>query len=451
MSLKPVAELGEDLASGRTTSRELVEQCLARIEDPDGEGKRAFLQVDAEGARASADRVDADLKRGLRVSPLAGIPVSMKDLFDVAGQVTRAGSWAFERGPVRQDSIAAARLRAAGMILIGRTNMTEFAFSGLGINPHYGTPASPWDRANRRIPGGSSSGAAVSVADGMAAVGMGTDTGGSCRIPAHCCGITGFKPSASRVPQDGVYPLSSSLDSVGPLARTVTCCALADAALAGERIEAPSEMPARGLRLAVPQTFVLDGLQDTVAVAFEKALERLSEAGCVLRDIDCPDWADLPSINAKGGLAAAEAWALHRELIDTSGDLYDQRVRARIEGGATQSAADLIDTIEARRRMTDRFNRQSEQFDAYVMPTCMQVPPEIQPIVDGDMENYVKNNMAMLRNTSVGNFLDTCAISMPCHVRGEAPVGLMLMSRNGDDRRLLAVARAVEKALGHFA
>ncbi len=449
MSLKPILALGEDLAAGRTSSRALVDQCLDRISDPAGEGSRVFIQVDADGARSAADRADVLRDNGISVSPLAGIPVSVKDLFDVAGQVTRVGSKVVDDGPAKADAPSIARLRAAGMIIMGRTNMTEFAFSGLGINPHYGTPSSPWDRETGRVPGGSSSGAAVSVADGMAAAGMGTDTGGSCRIPAHCCGVTGYKPSSWRVPREGVYPLSSTLDSVGPLAKTVACCAMVDAALAGEAIEAPRPIGPKGLRLAVPQTLVLDDLDDDVAKCFERALKRLSHAGVLLEDIACSDWGDLPSINAKGGIAAAEAFALHRDLLASDGDGYDQRVRGRIMGGDNQSAADYIDTLNARSRMIGRFEREAVAFDAYVLPTVAQIAPAIEPIVSGSLDNYVHNNMRMLRNTSVGNFLDGCAITVPCHEPGNAPVGLMLMAANGQDRHLFSVATAVESAIAH--
>ncbi len=449
MSLKPILALSEDLAAGRTSSRALVDECLDRIADPAGEGARTFIQVDADGARAAADHVDALKGRGVRVSPLAGIPVSVKDLFDVAGQVTRAGSRVVDDGPAHADATSIARLRAAGMIIMGRTNMTEFAFSGLGINPHYGTPSSPWDRETGRIPGGSSSGAAVSVADGMAAVGMGTDTGGSCRIPAHCCGVAGYKPSSWRVPRDGVYPLSSSLDSVGPMARTAACCAMVDAALAGEPIEAPASINPKGLRLAVPQTLVLDDLDDDVSRCFEQALSRLALAGVILEEVDCKEWAELPTINAKGGIAAAEAFALHQPLLASDGDGYDQRVRGRIMGGDNQSAADYIDTLTARSRLIGIFQKAAAGFDAYVLPTAAQIAPAIEPIISGTLENYVHNNMRMLRNTSVGNFLDGCAITMPCHEPGNASVGLMLMAANGQDRHLFSVANAVENVIGH--
>src|SRR5438045_2446557 len=247
-----VAQLERDLIAGRTTSRELVEQVLAKIAAPYGEGARAFIKVYAESARAEADYADQMRKRGVRRSPIDGLPVSLKDLFDVAGDVTRAGSKALAI-EARQDAAAVARLRAAGAIFIGRTNMVEFAFGGVGLNPHYGTPRNPWDRAAARVPGGSSSGAAVAQAEGMCVMALGTDTRGSIRAPAALCGVVGWKPTASRVPRDGAFPLSFTLDSVGPLANSLACCAAYDAVLAGEPHAELPALEARGLRLLVPR------------------------------------------------------------------------------------------------------------------------------------------------------------------------------------------------------
>lgn len=445
--MKTILQLGQDLAEGRTSARILLDECLDRIADEAGEGARAFVMVDADGARAAADRIDAMRYENTRVSPLAGIPLSVKDLYDVSGQVTRAGSKVLENPPALNDSVSVSRLRAAGMIIVGRTNMTEFAFSGLGLNPHYGTPSSPWDRATGRIPGGSSSGAGVSVSDGMAVAAIGTDTGGSCRVPAHCCGVVGYKPSNGRISRDGVYPLSSTMDSVGPLGRSVECCALVDAALAGQSISLPQAIGPRGLRLAVPQTLVLDDLDDAVAAAFSGSLDRLSSAGAIIEEVACSDWGDLPTINAKGGIVAAEAYALHASLLETRGDEYDQRVRARICGGISQTAADYITSLEIRAGMIAEFNRQASRFDAFVLPTAALIAPEIAPL-ERDDDLYVSTNLKMLRNTAVGNFLDACAISIPCHQSGEAPVGLMLMAPHGCDEHLFGVARGAESALG---
>src|ERR1700733_4857638 len=314
------------LAAGLTTRRTLVEESLARIADPSGEGARAFTKVHANAARVMADAMDALRRAGRTPSRYAGIPVALKDLFDIAGEPTPAGSRVLaDAPPATAHAPVVQRMLAAGFVPVGRTNMTEFAFSGLGINPHYGTPLAPWDRTAARIPGGSSSGTAVSVSDGMAIAGLGTDTGGSCRIPAAFCGIVGYKPTARRVPITGVLPLAPSLDSVGPLAPSVACCAEIDAILAGETPAAPIPANLNGLRLAVPGNMVLDGMDDTVAARFNKAMSTLSAAGARIEKIHFADLAELPAVNAKGGFAASEGYAWHRRLLASRGSGYDPR------------------------------------------------------------------------------------------------------------------------------
>ena len=367
----------------------------------------------------------------------------MKDLFDVAGDITRAGSKVLANAaPAKTDASVVRRLRQAGAIIIGRTNMVEFAFSGLGLNPHYGTPKNPWDRATGRIPGGSSSGAAVSVSDGMAAMGLGSDTGGSVRIPAALCGLTGFKPTARRIPTDGTFPLAS----IGPIARDVACCALVDSILAGEAPQVPAAPPLKGLRLGVVQDYVLDGLDSGVAEAFGKALARLSQAGAMVSDLRFEALRRLPQINQKGGLVVAEAYAIHRELIARRGDEYDPRVASRALRGADISAADYIDLLTQRIAMIADSARQALPYDALLMPTVIIVAPAIAPLQTDD-QLYGKTNLAMLQNPSLVNFLDGCALSIPCQEPGAAPVGLMVVGQSGDDRRLFSVGLALESAL----
>src|ERR1700749_933047 len=296
-----LATLADDLENGRTSARKLVDQCIARIADPAGEGQRVFIHVDKDAAIAAADAMDALRRANALPSRFAGIPVSIKDLFDIKGQVTRAGSRALEdSAPAEADATVVARLRRAGFIVIGRTNITEVAYSGIGINPHYGTPKSPWQRNVGHVPGGSSSGAAVSIADGMAYGALGTDTGGSCRIPAAFNGIVGFKPTQRRVPLDGGVPLSSTLDSFGPLARTVQCCSTLDAVLADEPEQPVQPRPVKGMRLAVPTTVALDDLDDEVAKTFERALATLSREGALIERIEVPEFLDVGAMNAKG-------------------------------------------------------------------------------------------------------------------------------------------------------
>jgi len=440
-----LADLARSFDQG-SRSRDIIEQCLARIAAPEGEGRRTFLKVHAEQARAAADFHDTMRRNGAAASPFAGIPVSIKDLFDIAGDTTTAGSMALrDAPPAKRDAPALSRLRAAGFIPIGRTNMTEFAFSGLGINPHYGTPANAYDRKNARIPGGSSSGAAVSVTDGMAAAALGTDTGGSCRIPAALCGLVGFKPTAKRVPLDGAVPLSTSLDSIGPIAASVACCAVLDAVLAGEEPRPLREFPLTGLRLAVPQTLVFDGIDADVARAFAAARTRLSEAGAQIVDLPLRELSELGRINSKGGFGAAEAYAFHRPLIESKAALYDPRVLSRILRGREQDAADYIDLVRARADFIRRVGAIVAPFDALLLPTVPIIAPRIADL--DDEIAYRDINLLLLRNPTIANFLDACAISLPCHRPGEAPVGLMLIGHHGGDGRLFDIAAAAEHLL----
>ena len=441
--MNTLSSLAAQLGAGQVSSRQLVEQCLERATAPQGEGARVFTRITAEQARSTAQAMDQLRAAGAAPSPFAGIPIAVKDLFDIAGEVTTAGSKVLAgNAPAAADAPAVARLRAAGFVVIGRTNMTEFAYSGLGMNAHYGTPRNPYDRASGRIPGGSSSGTAVAIADGMAVAGLGTDTGGSCRIPAALCGVTGFKPTAHRVQRAGVVPLSTTLDSVGPLANSVACCAILDALLTGEAAQAPETLPLDGLRLGVPDCYVIEGLDATVSAAFERALTRLSAAGAKIVHLPMAMLKEVPQINAKGGLVGAEAYAWHREYLERAPELYDPWVLQRFEAGKSQSAADYIATRTARAQMIERVGRVSATVDALLMPTVPIVAPTLAELADTDTAN--RTNLFLLRNPSLGNFLDRCALSIPCQRPGEAPVGLMLVGEHGADRRLLAIGQAVE-------
>jgi aspartyl-tRNA(Asn)/glutamyl-tRNA(Gln) amidotransferase subunit A len=438
-----LAALAEDLASGRSSARQLVDQCLVRIADASGEGARTFVHVDAEAAIEAAEAMDRLREVKAAPSAYAGIPVSIKDLFDIRGQVTRAGSRALDDSPPAEaDAPVVARLRRAGFIVIGRTNMTEFAYSGIGINPHYGTPKGAWQRSVGHVPGGSSSGAAVSVVDGMAHGALGTDTGGSCRIPAAFNGIVGFKPTQRRVPLDGGVPLSFSLDSFGPIARTVRCCAVLDAVLADEPVIPLQPRAIRGMRLAVPTTTVLDELDDAVARTFDRALETLSRQGALIERIAVPEFLDAAQMNAKGGFSAAESYAWHRYLIASKGDIYDPRVASRIMRGESQSAADYVDLLGARRSLIARIAVRLAPYDAMILPTTANTPPRIADLADD--KAFTHANLLALRNCSLINVIDGCAISMPAHREGEVPVGLMLAATGGADRRIFELAAGME-------
>ena len=434
-----IAELAAALAAGRTTSVALTEDALARIDRHMQAGGAAFMSVDAKGALAQAHAADQARAAGYVTSPLAGLPVSIKDLFDVRGQVTRAGSKALDgSAPAQADAPAVARLRAAGAVLIGRTNMSEFAFSGLGLNPHYGTPRAPFDA--ERISGGSTSGGAVSVAGQMAVAALGTDTGGSIRIPSAFCGLTGFKPTARRVPLDGAVPLSTSLDSAGPLARSVSCCVAMDAVLSGEALDTRAA-DLRGLRFYVTRDFVADGVDAEVAQAFEATLAKLSAQGAQIVAFDFPELRRLPEINAAGGLTAAEAWTWHRELLQTKGDLYDQRVAQRIRRGEKLTAADYIVLLAERRAMQQRAAERLRDADAWLMPSVAVRPPRLDAL-ERD-EDFFGINGLVLRNASVINFLDGCAASLPM---GEG-MGLGVCGLHGQDARVLQASAAIERAL----
>ncbi len=446
--MKTIADAAAALAQRRVSARALVDEALARIADPGGEGQRAFVAVHAAGARIAADAMDTLRQHNLAPSPFAGIPITIKDLFDEQGHVTRAGSLALaDAPPAASNALVVTRLLRQGFIVLGRTNMVEFAFSGLGVNPHYGTPKGPWDRATGRLPGGSSSGAGVATADLMGFGGLGTDTGGSCRIPAAMCGVVGYKPTAKRVPQDGVLPLSFSLDSVGPLARSVACCHTLDAVISGNPNPQPlAHRNVAGLRLAVPRgTFLLDGLDPTVGRAFERTLARLSAAGARIELLDLPEINAIAGLNASGGLTAAESYAWHQQLIARKRAEYDPAILVRIMRGETMPASDYVKAIQGRARIIAAVARRTAPFDAVVMPTCPIIPPAISEVAE--QGEYNRINMQLLRNTAVGNFLDRCAISLPCHEAGTAPVGLSLMGEHGGDEALFQVAGAVEAAL----
>jgi len=438
-----VAQLARDLDAGRTSSRELVEQALARIGAPYGEGARAFLKVYAESARAEADHADRLRKSGVRRSAVDGLPVSLKDLFDVAGDVTRAGSKVYEKRAER-DATAVARLRAAGAIFVGRTNMVEFAFGGVGLNPHFGTPKNPFDRKAARVPGGSSSGAAVAQADGMCVMALGSDTRGSIRQPAALCGVAGFKPTARRVPRDGAFPLSYTLDSVGPLANSVACCAAYDEILSGE--PGPlAELPVKGLRLLLPKSIALEDLDAEVSKAFDAAVRKLAAAGALLTELAVPAFNRQDEYFKGGGLAGAEVVHVHRPYIARAAE-YDPRVGKRIAMGSTLSGADYVALLELRAAFMREVGELAAPFDAIVMPAVPCIAPTIAETEAGD-EAYFRWNFRIMRNNGLINFLDGCAATLPCHAPGGAPVGFMVCGTGGADRRILAVAAAVERAL----
>lgn len=431
------------IAAGDLTHTELLERCIAASAAP--AAASVYLHTWFDSALATARAADAARAAGEPLGPLAGLPVSIKDLYDVAGEVTRSASVARDDAAVATaDAEAVRRLRAAGAALTGRTNMTEFAFSGVGINPHFGTPSNPTDHSVARIPGGSSSGAAVSVALGLCVAALGSDTGGSIRIPAALNGLTGFKSTQRRVPLDGALPLSRTLDTACAMARSVTDCLRIDSVLADQPLR-PAAVPAASLRFAVPQTLLLDELEPEVGEAFEQALRVLRNAGASVEEIPLHELGELAALNAAGGFSAPESWAVHRTLLATRRAMVDHRVVARIERGAAMSAADYLDLIDARADWIERVEARIEPFDAILCPTVPLLAPPIAALAHDDA--FFRANALLLRNTAVFNFLDGCSISLPCQPRGALPVGLMLSHAGMLDEVLLSAAMTVETLL----
>jgi len=425
-----------------TAARDRLEHALSRIADPKGEGRRVCLTVYAEAARAAADAADARARAGKSLGPLDGVIVSIKDLFDVAGEVTRAGSKVLlaEGKVAAADAPVVARLRAGGCVIVAKTNMTEFAFSGVGLNPHFGTPGNPTDRS--RIPGGSTSGGAVAVADGMCEIAIGSDTGGSMRIPAALCGIAGWKPSKRRVPTEGVFPLSTTLDSIGPMARTVANCARADAVMANDTWRELDPAILQGLRIGVPLGMPFDDLDDTVMAGISYAIEQFKRAGVRLTDETISLFDDMQQINAMGGFSPAEAYAVHRERLKSRGQGIDPNVRMRIKRGSTIAPAVYAEMIAARERLVLAMDVRLSDLDALMLPTTAICAPKMSEVASP--ETFSLNNMLLLRNPAIVNFFDLCAISLPIP-GGVHPVGLMLLACNGHDRRLFNIAAAVER------
>ena len=429
------------ILQGHTSASTEMETCIAVAES--ARSQNVYLETTFDAARAAA----ADLRN--RSRPLAGLAVSIKDLFDVQGQVTRAGSTVLAgRLPAGADCIAVQRLRGAGAAIIGRTNMVEFAYSAIGNNPHYGTPANAASGAVALVPGGSSSGAAVSVATGSAFVGLGSDTGGSIRIPAALNGIVGFKNTARLVPTSGAVPLSTTLDTVGALTRSVR-----DAIAVHEVLSATpltrSFAPAGAYRLAVVTEVFQDDLDPTVALAFQRSLAQLRSHGARIEEISLPELGELDALNANGGFSAAESLSWHRSLLAQQRAAYDPRVVARIERGQHLSAADYVDLLRHRADWITRMERRLEGVDAVLSPTVPIVAPAIADVAPGAANDaaFFKANARLLRNTSVINLLDGCAISIPCHQADELPVGLMLWQGALHDDTVLNIALQVESLL----
>jgi aspartyl-tRNA(Asn)/glutamyl-tRNA(Gln) amidotransferase subunit A len=425
-----------------TTVRKRTERCLAAIAAPDGEGLRTFTQVYATSALKEADAAD-DRRRHRVLSPLDGCVVAIKDLFDVAGQTTWAGSVALRNAPpATADAAAVTHLRRAGAVIVGKTNMTEFAYSGVGLNPHFGTPANPYQRASlRRIPGGSSSGAAVAVTDAMADVGLGTDTGGSVRIPAALCGLVGWKPTARRISVKGVWPLAPTFDSVGVIAHHVDTCIDVDEVLTGT-VQPADVLPVKRLRLARLRAYIENELDADVERAYDAALRRLADAGVQVVDVNVAELDRIPREQPGVTMPTYEAFHVHEKMLGPLGAQYDPRIRHRLELGRDISAERYAAAALIRRELQQVATQALSTYDAFLLPTVAIIAPPFEAF-DTD-EHYLDINRKVLRNTSLLNFLDGCAVTLPCHEPGSAPVGLTIAGLGVRDTHTLAVARALE-------
>jgi amidase/aspartyl-tRNA(Asn)/glutamyl-tRNA(Gln) amidotransferase subunit A len=437
----------EQMLLRETSAIELLNSSITAADGP--AAQRTFIRRFDASAHATAAAVDRQTAAGVPLPPLAGLAVSIKGLFDLAGAPTTAGSAVLaDAQPALADCPAVARLRTAGAALIGHTNLSEFAFSGVGINPHHGTPVNAGTLsvdATLRVPGGSTSGGATSVAAGAAWAALGSDTGGSIRIPAALQGLVGFKNTQRLTPLEGSVPLSFTLDTSCAITRSVRDAVLIHELLADRRVRLPGR-PLGALRLALPRSLMLDDLEPAVASAFDRALGLLRDGGARIEAIDLPQLGELSALHSRGTLAAAEAWSWHKGLLEHAGAKYDPRVALRIRGGAAMSAADYIGLLQARRAWIASVEAALLGFDAALSPTVPIVAPPVEPLITND-EAFFAVNAKLLRNTLPVNFLDGCALSLPCHAPGTLPVGLMVWGPALSDDAVLGASLAIEQQL----
>ena len=427
-----------------TTATQRVVQALEGAVSPAAQA--VFTQCYAQAAHAKAQHCDAETQAGRRLRALHGVCITLKDNIDVAGETTMAGGVVCAgEAPALHDAPVVQRLREAGAVLLGKTNMSEFAFSGVGINPHHGTPVNPTDPTHARVPGGSSSGAAVSVALGLAEVGIGTDTGGSIRIPAALCGLVGYKSTQARMPCRGVMELSRTLDTVGSITRSVRACLAVDAVMSQHTLPTHA-IGLRGLRFAVPQTLMMDDVDAPVAHAFARTLRRISEAGAQVLEIPFKALGDIVALSMPGGFSPIESYAAHHARLERGAAQIDPRVVARMMLGKGVSAQDYLELHNRRNAWIIAAKSTLSGFDAMLSPTVPMVAPLIEPLLKDD-DAFFKVNRLLLRNPSAINYMDGCAWSLPCHEAGELPVGLMVSGLAGQDAHLAQVALALENLI----
>ena len=480
-----LAALAAQLAAGETSSAALVQSALARGEQEGVEN--VFTQLDVANAQQQELEQDALRADGRAPSRWAGIPITVKDLFDLAGQTTMAGSRVLSsRAPASANAPAIQHLLDAGFVVLGKVNMTEFAYSGLGLNAHYGTPVNPWSGEMARIPGGSSSGAGASVAGGIVPASIGTDTGGSVRIPAALCHLVGFKPPSAAVSTEGAVPLSATLDSVGPLANSVACCRVLASIMSAGHIcpstvsgEAASLPPLSGRRLLLPvasstrDCALWRQLDPQVQSRFEQSVQRLVEAGVEIIREPVPLFDDVLESGVQGTIVGFESSQWHREMISHSADQYDPRVLSRMLGGFDVTDEAYKIALAKRDVLIDRFAGLMKDFDAVIWPTTAIVAPTFDELQDD--KEYGRINQLMLRNTSIGNTLDSAAVTIPLPItaaaestadsldsdldsdaetllddRDRMPAGFMLLQSRERCDHLLAVAESLEPVIRYI-
>ena len=437
--------------SGEANPVELTECVLERIAK--AKGDNIFITGSAARARAEAKKAQGRYEVGAPLSPLDGVPIAWKDLFDVAGTPTTAGSKLFGGGPAKTADLACvANAAAAGMVSVGKVNLSELAYSGLGLNPHFGTPVNPNDRKTLRSPGGSSSGSGAAVAGRLVPCAIGSDTGGSVRIPAAFNGVVGFKTSTGRIDANGLVPLARSYDTIGPLARSVEDCILLDMALRGAVTTPVRRGELSSLTVLAPQNVVLDDAEEAVVENFERSLEALARAGVSVRRERVETLDEILDMNAGyGTLTAAEAYNEYRDVIDSEKvETIDRRVVKRIMDGKHMSANDLLSIQRGRNKLIPKFHAQLGAA-LLVMPTTPITAPEVAPLEASD-EVFHRVNLRALRNTMLGNILDLCGVALPNGRDSKGlPTSFLVQAGHGDDERLLGHALEIERIVSDAA
>ena len=432
------ADLGREVEAGRISAAELAEAFLDAI-DRAPDAARIYARLTPTRARAEAAAAHDRARAGLRRGPLDGVPVAWKDNVDSAGIATEAGSALLKGRVPAADAPVLAEATRAGTVCLGKTHLSELAFSGLGLNPVTATP--PCVNDPRAVPGGSSSGSAAAVALGLAAVAVGTDTGGSCRVPAAWNDLVGFKPTWSALPLAGVVPLAARFDTVGALGHTVEDCALLVAAMGGRRAPDLAGATLAGARLAVLDTAAFDDIRDRPARGFEDAAARLARAGARIARRPVPAAAE--ALTLSGTLFTGEAWATWAEAIEARPGAMFPRIRERFESGAGVTARDYLTAWTRLEALRQAWQAATAGFDAVILPTAPILPPDARRLME-DSAYYVTENLLALRNTRIANLMGLCAITLPT---AEPSCGLTLMAPPGQDARLLRLAAAAEAAL----